>query len=260
MKIRRIMLVASILLLVTSFIIYKYVYLSGGTCIQVVVSATSRLSGKTEVFGNPCIIPFWYKEVREYNPAQKVGDMSSGISQEKIGVSLTDNLHTTSPSVERKTYRNDKYGFSIQYPADFPVPDVFINSTSTIRYDPSGGDVRFELYFFDDPVRFQNRLYNEIEDGYDQLSFSSVEKSWVVTSRSDSPACPPERKNGNDLTYYTIRTGHHAGDGIEMYVTTRGLVLLVGADEIASDPEGKSIITFYDETTVLKVGCRVIKK
>jgi hypothetical protein len=51
-----------------SFSIYQYVYLPGGSCIQVLVSATNRITGKLETFGNPCIVPFWYTDVQDYNP------------------------------------------------------------------------------------------------------------------------------------------------------------------------------------------------
>ena len=50
-----------------SAIVYKNFFPSQ-TCIQVLVSATNRITGEEKVFGDPCSVPFWYKEVKDYNP------------------------------------------------------------------------------------------------------------------------------------------------------------------------------------------------
>lgn len=56
--------------LIASFLIYYYLYLPNGSCVQVVVSAANRVTGKTKVFGSPCAVPFWFKDVQNYNPDQ----------------------------------------------------------------------------------------------------------------------------------------------------------------------------------------------
>lgn len=55
-----------ILTVVVIFGIY-YFFIKKVNCIQVVVSATNRITGKTKVFGNPCGIPFWYKDIKAWN-------------------------------------------------------------------------------------------------------------------------------------------------------------------------------------------------
>ena len=52
-----------------SAIVYKYFFPSQ-TCIQVLVSATNRITEEEKIFGDPCRVPFWYKDVRVYNPEQ----------------------------------------------------------------------------------------------------------------------------------------------------------------------------------------------
>jgi hypothetical protein len=52
--------------LLIGFIISKY--FPSQTCIQVLVSATNRITGEEKVFGEPCSVPFWYKDMKDYNP------------------------------------------------------------------------------------------------------------------------------------------------------------------------------------------------
>lgn len=52
-----------VLVIIIIFGIY-YNSLGKGNCIQVVVSATNRITGKTKEFGNPCLVPFWYKNIQ----------------------------------------------------------------------------------------------------------------------------------------------------------------------------------------------------
>jgi hypothetical protein len=43
-----------------------YNSLTKGNCTQVVVRATSRITGITKEFANPCIVPFWYKNIHGF--------------------------------------------------------------------------------------------------------------------------------------------------------------------------------------------------
>jgi len=56
-------IVVFMLVIIVIFGVY-YTSLGKGDCAQVVVSATNRITGKTKEFGNPCIVPFWYKNIQ----------------------------------------------------------------------------------------------------------------------------------------------------------------------------------------------------
>jgi len=53
--------------LITSFLIYIYLYLPSSSCVQVLVSATNRITGEVKTFGSSCVVPFWYKDVLGYH-------------------------------------------------------------------------------------------------------------------------------------------------------------------------------------------------
>ena len=57
-----------VILLITFIFGAYYFFTKKGNCIQVMVSATNRITGKTKVFGSPCNIPFWYKDIESWNP------------------------------------------------------------------------------------------------------------------------------------------------------------------------------------------------
>ncbi len=59
--------IAIILVLLGCLAAYRYVYLPSNSCVQVLVSATNRITGVEKVFGDPCSVPFWYKDVRDFN-------------------------------------------------------------------------------------------------------------------------------------------------------------------------------------------------
>jgi hypothetical protein len=65
MKIAKVTLIILVLLSVT-YSIYMY-SLSHGSCIQVLTQATNRITGNTKIFGNPCQIPFWFRNIESYN-------------------------------------------------------------------------------------------------------------------------------------------------------------------------------------------------
>ena len=82
--------------LIASFLIYIYAYLPSGSCIQVVVSTTNRVTGTTKVFGSPCAVPFWFKDVNDYNPDQidlKVDKHDSTDAHNIIGTTSVKNIH-----------------------------------------------------------------------------------------------------------------------------------------------------------------------
>lgn len=82
--------------LITSLLIYIYLYLPNSSCIQFVVSATNRITGKVKVFGSPCAVPFWFKDVNDYNPAQidiKVDKQNSTGTHNIIGITIVKNIH-----------------------------------------------------------------------------------------------------------------------------------------------------------------------
>lgn len=75
------------------YIGYRYIY-SPQTCIQVVVSATNRITGEEKVFGDPCSVPFWYKDVKDYNPEQ-----TSGIEERVYTVREVLNILSITPNI-----------------------------------------------------------------------------------------------------------------------------------------------------------------
>lgn len=53
-------IIIAILIVIFIFGTY-YFFIKKVTCIQVMVSATNRITGKSKTFGTPCSVPFWYK-------------------------------------------------------------------------------------------------------------------------------------------------------------------------------------------------------
>lgn len=121
-----------------------------------------------------------------------------------------------------KTYRNDKYGFSMKYPGDMSELQVFNNDTSPISFSMVAGDESFYLDFFDNPGQFRNPIYNYNQNSYDTLTYSTSRQQWVVTSNADKSVCPSEAVTAQGVPYYSIGTGIHAGDSFAMYVTSKG--------------------------------------
>lgn len=56
-----------IIILVIIFCFSIYYFVLPKNCIQVMVSATNRITRKSKVFGTPCNVPFWYKNVISWN-------------------------------------------------------------------------------------------------------------------------------------------------------------------------------------------------
>lgn len=86
--------IALIVVLLGCLAVYRYVYLPSNSCVQVLVSATHRITGKEGVFGNPCSVPFWYKDVRDYNPGQ-----TSGIEERVYTVKEVLNIFSRTPNI-----------------------------------------------------------------------------------------------------------------------------------------------------------------
>lgn len=82
-KIYKILIVLGIVL-VSTLVAYRYSYLPNKLCIQVLVSATHRLTGEEVTFGNPCSIPFWYKDIRTFNPVSTITDAPKVYSVKEV--------------------------------------------------------------------------------------------------------------------------------------------------------------------------------
>lgn len=95
--------IAIIFVLLGCLAVYRYVYLSNNSCIQVLVSATHRITGKEAIFGNPCSIPVWYKDVRDYNP----DDTLPRLSSIDIGTQLYDSATQKILTSYLSPYNND---------------------------------------------------------------------------------------------------------------------------------------------------------
>ena len=126
--------------LITSFLIYIYLYLPNGSCVQVVVSATNRITGKTKVFGSPCAVPFWFKDVNDYNPDQislKVDKQNNLDIKNSIGTTTaTGNIHNINFEIllQNTTYKN-KEDLEACMPYQKPI---FIDSIKYFDFDGDG--------------------------------------------------------------------------------------------------------------------------
>lgn len=83
--------IAIILVLLGCLAVYRYVYLSSNSCVQVLVSATNRITGEEKVFGDPCSVPFWYKGVLIYNPEQSPGEETTTLDA-PVAILAYDNV------------------------------------------------------------------------------------------------------------------------------------------------------------------------
>lgn len=85
--------------------VYRYIYLPGVSCIQVVVSATNRITGKEVVFSNPCSVPFWYDEIRDYNPEKLLAEKANYLEAPNTIIAYENEVSLLLPSREcEKTY------------------------------------------------------------------------------------------------------------------------------------------------------------
>jgi len=167
-----------------------------------------------------------------------------------------------------KTYRNEKYGFTLNYQSDLPELRVLINDLSPITYSLVAGEPIFEIHLFDNADQFSNPLW-KFDDGYDhQLTYSATGKNWIVTlanrdwNRVSGPpdeSCPLEYTTSNQgVPYYRITTGYHAGDGFNAYITDKKFIAVVGGDYYESGKFYPEKITFDHPELVLKATCHIV--
>ena len=176
---------------------------------------------------------------------------------------------TDSPDISTwKTYRNEKYGFTLNYQSDLPELRVLINDLSPITYSLVAGEPIFEIHLFDNADQFSNPLW-KFDDGYDhQLTYSATGKNWIVTlanrdwNRVSGPpdeSCPLEYTTSNQgVPYYRITTGYHAGDGFNAYITDKKFIAVVGGDYYESGKFYPEKITFDHPELVLKATCHIV--
>lgn len=130
-----------VVVLITGFLIYIYVYLPGISCIDVLVSATNRITGTTKVFGSPCTVPFWYKDVNDYNPDQI---NLTAINQNNVD---TQSIIGTTTAVNVKSINFETLLKNILYKeetaSDVCMADqkpIYINSVKYFDFDGDGKD------------------------------------------------------------------------------------------------------------------------
>ncbi len=126
--------------LIVAFLIYFYLYLPNGSCVQVMVSATNRITGNTKVFGNPCTVPFWYKDIDDYNPGQ--GDLEvykqSSVDIQNIGTTTATNIY----SVNFETFLKNIV-YKEESASDVCMVDqkpIYIDSVKYFDFDGDGQD------------------------------------------------------------------------------------------------------------------------
>lgn len=157
-----------------------------------------------------------------------------------------------------KTYHNDEFGFTLTYSADQRQPNiVYIDSaTSSVFYDPAA-EFDFSIYLYRDPSKFYIINYNYIEGNFGEIKYSQDTKQFVVASNSK----PFEKRTTNqNVPYYQITTGIHAGAYVNVFVINKGMIVLVGADYFSevNDVFRQDIITFDNPQSVLKVTSLVV--
>ena len=113
--------VLATLVLVILIAVYLYADFSRGSCIQVPTTATNRITGKVETFGNPCDVPFWYKDVTDHNPG-KFSEETNNMGTENIVIdeskNATDNNAKVSAFLELLSRKYEGV-FSEQNPYNF---------------------------------------------------------------------------------------------------------------------------------------------
>ncbi len=169
-----------------------------------------------------------------------------------------------SPPGGWKIYRNQEFGFSIKYPANYP-PQVFMDDTHPLRciiYD-----CPFTLSFYHNRVQFHTPSYDLGSEQPDSLVYSLPNKEWILTvpepadlagcgflgCGSPKPQCPTEYRTKQGVPSYLIGTGYHAGDYFSTYITKHGLIAVTEGPLVGSE------ITFDRPESVLKVGCSIEK-
>ena len=159
-------------------------------------------------------------------------------------------------------YRNDTFGFTLAYdPSRFPRLKIFNNDISPIVYSPTGGRPSFELHLYDDPKLFRNTLYDPGQsdkdaEEYEILTYSTVDRQWVITYKSEKTLCPMERYTKQGVPYYGIATSQHTGDYYNVYVTDKGLVAVVGGYATVDGVWTPEDIVFDDPASVHTAICR----
>ena len=172
-----------------------------------------------------------------------------------------------------RTYHNDTFGFTLTYsndPYSFgselngikPTKPIFYtNSTSTITYDPVTG-VYPVVYLFRDPSKFRSTIYNSSTGAYENIKYIPKNKQFVITSNAKVPECPEEQySTKQNVPYYVISTGIHAGSTIDVYITTNGIIASAG--EVYRDSRGiyhEAPIIFDNPQSVIKATYLVVPK
>lgn len=164
------------------------------------------------------------------------------------------------------TYHNENIGVSLSYDeSHFGHLQVFTDDATPIEYSPSGGGAKFEIHLYNNPTLFNNTLYDPGQDAYDNeenegITYAPEENMWIVSYQSEKPLCPLELRTQQGVTYYTIASGHHAGDRYNVYISTQGIVAVVGGYSTISETWTPENIVFDHPESVLKAGCQTVRK
>ncbi len=177
--------------------------------------------------------------------------------------------NTTIPN--QRVYRNNEFGFSLFYSVDQLVntengsgPDISIDSTSTIRYDPVAYG-QFGINLYRNLDKFSSYSANGLTGSFDELRYSAVKRQWAIdpwafTPESATSSCPLKLFTSNqNVPYYAISTGFHAGASVEAYLTDKGMVILIGADYFsdADDKFYSDKIVFDNPKSVFSAECSI---
>ena len=202
--------------------------------------------------------------------------INSMIATLKFNISSTSadssNRKETSPLgiPNSRTYHNDKFGFTLTY-SNNPNPYgiginnpakpniVYINSTSTITFDPVAENSP-AVYLFPNPSKFRSLIYTSTGT-QENIVYAPKNKQFVITSNAKVPECPEHYSTNRNAPYYTISTGIHAGSTIDVYITTNGII--VSAGEVYRDSRGdfyEDPITFDNPQSVIKATYLVVPK
>ncbi|MGA2799452.1 MAG: hypothetical protein ABSE63_17860 [Thermoguttaceae bacterium] len=161
---------------------------------------------------------------------------------------------TSTSTSEWKTYRNEKWGFSMVYQVNQGDPIIVDNDDRLfgIKQEDLNAPVQppFLIHFYGFE-KFSTVIDNGAANAI--VKYSYDRKRWEIHSDWDSDYCPPPELEFTDqgVPYYIIPFGHHAGESVEAFITENGVIIFSGY--------WQNQILFDHPESVLKADCKFVK-
>lgn len=163
-----------------------------------------------------------------------------------------------------EVYYNPLFGFTLSYGSSSPWLQVTTNNATPITYSPTGGGPSLEVRMYTDVSAFNATMYDpgqnaRDDEEYEPLTYAPTSREWVVSHASETPLCPTEAHTTQGVPYYTVSSGHHAGDYYNVYVTDSGIIAVMGGYAPRDGVWKPEEVTFDHPETVQSVHCRAEK-